>query len=173
MNIDNCFVIGHIGRFSPQKNHSFLLDIFNHIQRKIPYARLLLIGDGTEKTRILADIKKWGLEEKVLILNYRKDISNLLQAMDLFMLPSLYEGLPLSCLEAQAAGLPCIISDRISSEVVISPISKRISLDDKFLWVRNALNYCCSSNTNFRICPLGLPDIEIEAAKLLRIYQKI
>ena len=106
---DDAFVVGHVGRFSPEKNHRFIIEVFSLLLKKEPKAFLLLIGTGDERESIEGLIKEKGIEERVLILSSRTDIPELLNAMDVFILPSLYEGLPVSLIEAQASGKRCIV----------------------------------------------------------------
>jgi glycosyltransferase involved in cell wall biosynthesis len=111
------FVLGHVGRFNHQKNHSFLLDIFAQVNKEIEDSVLILVGDGDLRLDIERKIKNLHLEDKVYLLGIRSDINRLLQAFDLFLLPSIHEGLPVSLIEAQGAGLPCLIADNISKDV--------------------------------------------------------
>jgi glycosyltransferase involved in cell wall biosynthesis len=111
---DDSFVLGHVGRFNHQKNHSFLIDLFYQYSKINPQAILLLVGDGTLKQEIERKVADLYLTEKVILLGVREDINRILQAFDVFVFPSLHEGLPVSLIEAQAAGLPCVISDVIS-----------------------------------------------------------
>lgn len=111
----NEMLIGHIGRFSPPKNHDFLIDIFNEVQKQTG-AKLLLVGEGTLQEQIEKKVKELALDDKVIFAGLRSDVPALLQAMDVFVFPSIYEGLPLSIIEAQASGLPCIISDKVPIE---------------------------------------------------------
>lgn len=120
---NNRLVIGHVGRFNEQKNHDFLIDIFQHIQAVKSDTLLVLVGDGHLKSAVEQKVKKLGLSLSVRFLGVRSDISRLMQAMDLFVFPSLFEGLPVVLVEAQAAGLRCVVSDSITSEV---DITKRI-----------------------------------------------
>lgn len=119
-NLDGCFVIGHVGRFSPEKNHIFLIEIFSECVKINSNVRLLLVGDGIEKKQIQEKICNLKLHDKVIFTGIRSDVNELLQAMDVFVFPSLYEGLPVTLVEAQASGLPCIISDRISKECIVT-----------------------------------------------------
>jgi len=121
-------VIGHVGRFSPAKNHGFLIDIFAQIHKKFPNAVLLLVGDGSLKADIERRVNENNLEDFVIFTGVRTDVADLLQAMDLFLFPSLFEGLPGSVIEAQAAGLHCLISDTITNEVCITNLVKTLSL---------------------------------------------
>ena len=103
--------------FDCKKNHVFLIDIFAEIVKQQPDSKLLLVGDGDEKEKIQEKIEKLQLQKNVLLLGARSDVNELMQAMDVFVFPSLYEGLPLTMIEAQAAGLPCVISDSIPGNV--------------------------------------------------------
>ncbi|BAX82631.1 glycosyltransferase family 1 protein [Labilibaculum antarcticum] len=114
---DNRIVIGHIGSFSAQKNHKFIVEIFKEIHNRIQESELILIGDGSLKLEIEQEVINKGLENNVKFLGVRSDIPQLLSKMDLFLMPSLFEGLPLTLIEAQAAGVNCIITDSITEEV--------------------------------------------------------
>ena len=112
-------VVGHVGRFSEEKNHRFLLDVFGELLRLKPGARLVLIGDGSLRPGIEERAAERGLADYVLFLGDRKDVPALYQAMDVLVLPSLFEGLPMVGVEAQCAGLPMVCSDRVPDEVAI------------------------------------------------------
>lgn len=126
----NAFVIGHVGRFQEQKNHEFILHIAGLLARKDANIRLLLVGDGLLRTEIKEKVDQMNLSNRIILAGVRSDVPQLmLAAMDMFLLPSLHEGLPLVLLEAQAAGLPCIFSDVITQEVeVVRPLMQRLSL---------------------------------------------
>lgn len=111
LNLNGKYVIGHIGRFVEQKNHRFIVNLFNEYQKKDDYAVLLLVGFGPLEEQIKAQVSEFGIDNKVIILNNRHDPYNLLQAMDLFLFPSNFEGLPISLIEAQASGVDVIASD--------------------------------------------------------------
>lgn len=122
-------VIGHVGRFEEQKNHAFLIDIFREVHERCPRAVLMLVGDGYGRPAIEELVHQYSLQDRVLFLGSRNDVRALMQAMDVFILPSLFEGLPLVLIEAQTAGLPCIISaDVISEEVKITDLVRFVSL---------------------------------------------
>lgn len=127
---DNKLVVGHVGRFNEQKNHLFLISIFTELLKKIPNSLLILIGDGPLKNMITEKVIQTGIQNQVLFLGKREDVSALLQAIDVFILPSLFEGLPVVGIEAQASGLPCIFTDTITKEVEISN-TKYLSLKEK------------------------------------------
>lgn len=140
--IENSFVIGHIGRFDPQKNHSFLLNVFSECIKCQPNSKLLLIGDGKNRVSIEKKVKSLGLEKKVIFAGIRNDVAELLQAMDVFVFPSLYEGLGLAAVEAQAAGIPCILSDKVPIECKMTKNVEFLSLDDSpDTWAKHILSY--------------------------------
>lgn len=111
----------NIGRFNTQKNQLFLLEIFAELLKSNNHYRLFLVGDGELRPQILSKIKELGLENKVQLLGIRNDIPELLQAMDIFLFPSLFEGLPVSLVEAQATGIKCVISDGVPEEAILIP----------------------------------------------------
>ena len=147
LGLENKFVIGHVGRFSPQKNHFFLLDVFSELCQKRDDCILMLIGglgtagkDIEKNMRTKAEIMN--LSDKILFMGTYEDISGFYQAMDVFMLPSLYEGLPVTVVEAQAAGLPCVLSDRVTSEVKITEETCFLSLrDSPDAWAKRLLSF--------------------------------
>ena len=130
LNIQNEFVIGHIGRFSEQKNHILLLDIFHEFLKLKPSAKLLLVGDGHLKTQIEEKIKELNIADNVLLLGLRSDTNDVISAFDIFLLPSLFEGLPVVLTEAQANGLQCFVSDSITKEVDLLGNVTYVSPDD-------------------------------------------
>ena len=133
MNLDSCFVIGCIGRFSYQKNHEFLIEVFQKVARKVPNARLLLLGKGPLEAHIKEQVRRLDLEKQVIFAGQRSDASQLLQAMDVFCLPSRFEGFPLVLVEAQTSGLMCLTSDQIDDEVCITKNLIQLPLNMK-LW---------------------------------------
>lgn len=108
------FVIGHVGSFIPVKNHKFLINLFFEYQKKHGNTKLLLVGDGSLRSDIETQIKELGIEGNVILAGIRSDVNEILQAMDVFVMPSFFEGLPVVLVEAQASGLPIICSDKIS-----------------------------------------------------------
>lgn len=116
------FVIGHVGRFDTQKNHAFLVEIAAAVMAISPTARLLLVGDGGLRPDIERKARHLGVADKIVMAGVRPDVARLMTgAMDCFVLPSRYEGLPLVLLEAQAAGLPCVVADAVSEEATVIP----------------------------------------------------
>lgn len=116
------FVVGHVGRFAAQKNHDGILDIFKEVLKKKPDAVLALVGSrGDQYDHIVERVRNEGLEDQVYFLGKRTDIGAFLSAMDVFLFPSLYEGMPFALVEAQANGLSCVIADTISEEADMVP----------------------------------------------------
>lgn len=145
LGLDGKLVIGHVGRFVYQKNHDFLIDIFRELHNQNPDARLVLIGSGELESKIRQKVEDLGLGNSVLNLGIRKDVPELMQAMDAFLLPSHYEGLPVVGVEAQAAGLPCFFSDVITREVKITDFVSFFSLTESpNKWAKKIL---CATNT--------------------------
>lgn len=129
--LEEDFVVGNIGRFSPQKNHELLLRIFQKLLEKKPNARLLLVGDGSLKDAITLQARRLGIMDRVVFAGERSDVGALLSAMDCFVLPSRFEGLGIVLVEAQCNGLPCIASDVVPEEAEILPSFCRLSLRDR------------------------------------------
>lgn len=170
---DDTLVIGHVGRFVEQKNHRFLIDIFNEIYKQNNNSLLLLAGQGPLIDEIKNKVKSLKLEKKVKFLGQRNDIDKLYQAFDVFLLPSLYEGLPVVGVESQAAGLLCFLSDDMTKETKVLESTIFLPLDcGSEEWAKKILNSCQKfirkntlnevSNNNF--------NIKIECVKLLNKY---
>lgn len=133
-------VIGHIGRFNQQKNHKFLIEVFSEVLKQKPNALLMLVGDGEKKSEIKEQIKSLGIEESVIFTGIRSDVPALLSAMDVFVFPSFYEGMPNTVIEAQATGLPCVIADTITKEAEVTECVNFMSLSDSAeSWADKAL----------------------------------
>lgn len=132
----DAFVLGHVGRFMYQKNHAFLLRVFQRLLSSRQDAWLLLIGEGERMKLIRSEVEKMGIEGKVRFTGTRSDVAKLYSAMDVFCLPSFYEGLPVVALEAQANGLPCLFSDRMTKEVVLTPGARQLSIEKPEPWVK-------------------------------------
>lgn len=141
LNIKDKFVIGHIGRFMQQKNHSFLIDIFNEVQKRRKNAVLLLLGDGPLMEEINAKVNALGITEKVIFMGNLTNPEKYYNAMDCFVFPSLYEGLGMVCIEAQVNGLPCIVSTEVPQDVKILPKTNFVDLNANLsLWVEQTIN---------------------------------
>lgn len=166
------FIIGHIGRMSYEKNHIFLLNLFSQFKKEHNDSKLILVGDGPLIDKIKAIAAQLKIEQDVLFLGLRPDVPELLQTMDCFILPSLFEGLPVSGIEAQAAGLPCLFADTITPEICMTSYAQLLPLDNISKWVkaieevpkeRNALDAQKHLSDN------GY-DIEREAHRLAELY---
>lgn len=131
LGLDDKFVLGHIGRFVYPKNHSFLIDVFAEVVRVKPEARLMLVGDGELRKTIEEKVVNLSLQDKVLFLGNRNDVADLYNAMDIFLLPSHYEGLPVVGVEAQANGLKCVMSDQVTEECQLTDNVYFISINQK------------------------------------------
>ena len=135
-------VLGHVGNFTPTKNNLFLVDIFHQVKRLFPHTRLILVGDdvGEIANQTREKVKSLGLEDSVIFTGIRSDVPDLLQAMDVFVFPSNYEGLPMTMVEAQAAGLPCLISDKVPIECKMTDLVQQIPLaDGAEAWAKKAI----------------------------------
>lgn len=126
---DDTLVIGHVGRFVEQKNHRFLIDIFNEVHKEKENSILMLVGQGPLMEEIKEKVKALGLENSVMFLGQRSDVKDLYQAFDVFCLPSLYEGLPVVGVEAQATGLLCLFSDDMTKETKVLDTTEFLSLN--------------------------------------------
>lgn len=139
---ESTLVLGHVGRFNHQKNHSFLIDVFEKVQKVIPDSILLLAGDGSLLSDIKRKVNELHLSENVRFLGVRSDIHRLLQAFDMFVFPSFHEGLPVTLVEAQCAGLPCFLSDNITTEVDMGvDLVTYLSLTNAILWSTKIVDY--------------------------------
>lgn len=170
------FVFGFVGRLGKQKNPSFLISFLKEAKKVIPNAKLMIVGDGPLNNRLQAMVKDFDLMEDVKFLGNRDDVCALYQAMDVFLLPSLYEGLPIVGVEAQTAGLPCIFSDKITEEIILTDAAVRLPIKNS---VAKWIDYCrnhyihmdrCENATKIRT--LGF-DIKHEGKRLEEYYSNI
>lgn len=140
--LSESFVIGHIGNLLPVKNHLFMLDIMTELVKKNPDCKMIFAGDGVMRQQIEEKRKALGLEDKVILLGVRTDTAQLLQAMDVFLFPSEYEGLPIAMVEAQCSGLPCVVSDVITADVDVTELIEKLSLEtEAALWAECILKF--------------------------------
>lgn len=162
---DDDFVIGHVGRFYPQKNHDFLIDVFSEVLKQKPNAKLLLLGDGPLQEKIREKTEIFGIAESVIFAGLQKDPAPFYSAMDVFAFPSLWEGLGIVLLEAQYNGLPCVVSEAVPKEV----------------WITGNYNYCFLDSKEWNDClvnkcraPLQIEnnsyDINLNVEELKKIY---
>jgi glycosyltransferase involved in cell wall biosynthesis len=173
--IGDNFLIGNVGSFSTPKNHEFLIDIFKDIHDINDKTALILIGNGNLCPTIKKKVANLGISNSVIFTGIRSDVPDILQAIDVFLFPSLYEGLPVTLVEAQAAGLKVIASDTITNEVKLTELVEFISLTEPAsYWAEKVLQYVDGyerKNTWNEICKAGY-DVE-ENAKWLEDYYLI
>lgn len=173
LNLDNNFVIGHVGRFNEQKNHNFIIDIFYELTKLNNNAHLLLIGEGDLKESIITKVKALNISEKVTFYGLCDHVNDILQAFDVFLFPSLYEGLPVTIIEAQASGLECFISNKVPKECILTKNIEILSLNDSAArWAKNINKYKNGykrSNTIKEIRDSGY-DIKNNAKKFEEFY---
>lgn len=172
LNLNNKKIIGHIGRFNEQKNHFFLIKIFNEIYKKDKNCVLLLVGEGNLKDKIKAEAKSLNIDKNIRFLGLRDDIPELLQCFDIFLFPSLYEGLPVTLVEAQASGLRIVTSTTVTKEVNISGLITYVDLkNSESHWaeiVLSKMNYIRKDTFNL-ILTAGY-DIKSNAKALQEFY---
>lgn len=120
LKLSNKYVLGHVGRFHPSKNHKFLIKFFHEVHKRDKSAHLVLIGDGSEKEKIKSMAREFDIEKNVSFLGIREDVAEIMQAMDVFVFPSKFEALPVTLVEAQASGLRVIASDTLTSEIAFT-----------------------------------------------------
>lgn len=130
LGLSNEFVVGHVGRFNAQKNHVWAMRVFARIREDNPSARLILVGDGDLLPQSKELAAEMGLGKAVMFLGVRKDVADLMAAMDVFMLPSFYEGMPNVVLEAQATGLPCVVSSSVTTECGVTDLVEFVGLNE-------------------------------------------
>lgn len=171
----NKFVVGHVGRFDKQKNHTFLIDVFDEIYNQNKNARLLLLGDGSLIEVIKDKVSELGLQDAVVFVGNVDNVNEFYQAMDCFVLPSIWEGLPVVGIEAQAADLPCVFSDDVTDETMILSTTKFLSRNESIRkWADTILDSKVSKRTDRsnELRKAGY-DIKEEAKKLMSIYKQL
>lgn len=168
---EDTLVIGHVGRFVEQKNHSFLVDVFNEVHMKNGNSVLFLIGQGPLETKIKEKVNDLGLENSVKFLGQRNDVNEIYNAMDIFVLPSLYEGLGMVLIEAQKNGLKCITSTNTPREVKIFDRIEFIGLEEGIKYWASRMNINNSYNRNIDISDERY-NIEKNHKKLSDYYRK-
>lgn len=176
LGIDDRFVVGHVGRFYYEKNHAYMLDILRALKEKAPDAMLMLLGEGKLMEDIRRRAQEMSLEDSVLFMGLQKDCAPYYQAMDAFIMPSIYEGLPLAGIESQCASLPCLYSDTVSAEAKISPLTQYLPIGEENVgrWAEELLRIraCGPDRAGFQ-CDCGAFDTAVSARKMVRRYQTL
>lgn len=138
----NDLVVGHVGRFTSEKNHKFIISVFSKLLLKNPESKLILIGDGPLKNEMMKLSNELKIQDKVIFTGVRNDVNKIMQAMDVLLFPSIYEGLPVTLIEAQSTGLPCVISNKIPLDCEITRnLIHVVNLDDEIdKWIETILS---------------------------------
>ena len=153
LGIADRIVFGHVGRFMEQKNHMFLLDVFSEIKKQNEKAVLLLVGgNGNLEGKVRERVAELGLGESVIFTGIRSDVPQIMSAMDAFVMPSFFEGMPNTVIEAQATGLPCVIADTITREANITGLVEYLPLGDAQIWAKKALSLIREERADTRQC---------------------
>lgn len=171
-NLEDNYVIIHTGRFTDQKNQKFIVEIFEKLVKDIPNAFLVFLGNGDLKEEVEQIVRKKNLDKKILFLGVRADVNKFLSAADCYVMPSLYEGLPVAAVEAECSGLPCVFSENITDEVKLTKQCSFLSLDeDVDIWVNELKKY---NNTDrldgSKIVKEKGYDVQDVADKMQRFY---
>ncbi len=173
LGLENKIVIGHVGRFCYIKNQLFLLDILSKLNEEKDDFHLVLVGKGEDEDKIRERIVEKKLSKQVTILTDRSDVNELYNMMDVFVMPSLFEGLPVVGVEAQANGLPCVMSESISKEILLTSCIEQVSLNEEIdKWSKTVFlksHQCRNENALQELCGAGY-DIKEEACRLQDIY---
>lgn len=172
---ENAFVIGHIGRFVKQKNHEFIIDVFNEIHKENKNAILLLIGQGPLMDEIKEKVKELKLTRCVKFLGQRNDANELYQAFDTFFFPSLYEGLGMVAIEAQVSGLPCVVSTEVPSIAKVTDCLEFLELEDTINTWKNTILDKVSEKRKSHVEEVRKAgyDIKEEVTKLEKKYREL
>ncbi len=175
-------VVGHVGRFHYAKNHRFLLEVFKEICRIKPDAKLLIVGDGEDRPKIEQWIADMGISEKTVLAGMQRDTARYYSAMDVLVFPSFYEGLPGTIVEAQCAGLPCVVSAAVTRDVDVTPLLKYISLDESAgKWAQEAIQLSDKfprkkRSDNMEYCDMMKArgfDVTTQVRELEKIYKEL
>ena len=164
------FVVGHVGRFYPQKNHDFLIDVFSEVHKQKPNAKLLLLGDGPLQEKIKQKVESLGLAEAVIFAGLQKEPAPFYSAMDVFAFPSLWEGLPLTLVETQYSGLPCVVSENVTKEVDVSSNIEYLQMQKK-LWIKSLLETSENKIRKTKLPQSEKYDINVTVRILRNIYE--
>lgn len=173
-NLKEKYVLGHVGNFTPPKNHQFLLERLVDVLKIKPNAILLLIGDGELKNKIKRKSVNLGIGNKVIIVKATNNVNEFLQAMDVFLFPSFFEGLGMAAIEAQTAGLPCILSNKIPNEASITNLVIKLPLQSIDTWNTSILNFAdFKRESQVNVIQENGYDILEQSSKIRKIYHKM
>lgn len=156
---ENAIILGHVGRFARQKNHSFLIQVFAAYNKKHPDSYLMLIGDGDLREEINRQVEIFGLNDRTIFVGQTDEIPEYLSAMDVFVFPSLYEGMPNTVIEAQASGLPCVISDTITKEANVTKNVTYLPLGQAELWADYIAKMDLKRKTNVNMSAYDIKEV--------------
>lgn len=172
---EDAFVCGHVGRFDEVKNHAFLIDAFAKVVEKDPEAVLILIGSGPLEEQIKQKVRSIGLDQNVRFLGLRTDVADLYSCMDMFIFPSIYEGTPMVLIEAQTAGLPCLISNGIPSDCEVTPLIRRENLETgAVVWAEKILGQKREERTRYQeIMSNSNYNVRFSVRKLQDYYSRL
>lgn len=164
------YLVGHVGRFISEKNHSFVIEVFAELKKNRPESILLLVGTGPLKAQVKREIENLGLSQDVIFLDHRNDVERILKSLDVFLFPSLKEGFPVALIEAQIAGLHCVVSNCITKEAFIS--RKLLSLDlslpiNKWVQAVSEIHYCSGKEM-----PYEMFDMKSSIIKIEQLYKR-
>jgi len=170
-----CVLLGHVGRFTEVKNHKFIIEIFTYLIEYEHRARLILVGDGPLKHEIKELIKNKGLDNYVYLLGIRDDVPKLIGSLDVFILPSLYEGVPLVLVEAQAAGIPCVVSDTVTDTIDLKiGLVDYLSLqDDISIWIETIVSKINKEKVDWSIREKAIKSNGYDIIDISKDLQKI
>lgn len=175
--LDDEILIGHVGRFNNVKNHDFIIELFDQLLKSNEKKyKLILIGDGELKNQIINKVNKFKLSEKVMFVENCSNVNEYYSAMDIFVLPSKFEGIPVVGIEAQNSTLKCIFSDKISNEVKISDFVTFHSIDRENSieeWIEEINNYTNIERKNAKNGIFREYDVDSNSKKLVKIYLKL
>lgn len=174
--LDKNFVIGNVSRMTSTKNHSFLIDVFYEIKKMDQSAKLFLVGDGPLKEELIEKVKRLEMQDDVVFYGLSNEVNNLLQMMDVFVLPSLFEGVPVSIIEAASSGIKYVISENIDSHLNKNDLELKLCLSDGAkVWAKEIYDFAKKYNrkNEKQLIENSGFDIEVESKKIAKIYQEI
>ena len=163
-------VIGNVGRFSAQKNHRYFLDLAEKLDNKFVF---LLLGNGELKEEFIEKVKECGLEDKFRVVSAKTDVERYYSAMDVFVMPSIFEGLPITAIEAQCNGLPCVFSTYITQQVKLSSNCEFVDLEDKGKWIEVISNFSKSRYDGVKVITDNKFDLDSTVKMMEMIFEEL